>query len=165
MLEAIKTCQHFLGSDGCGEAVVFYGSSQYGYHRLGRGLDDSAEHLIHSLLASAFEARRALQKDGAVGELLSCCSSLFLWPLIPYEENAEKTIVTEILIISIAPATIKIAPALVAIAGTLSPAHAFVSTIASAYEFNVEKLPKAKQDLAAISANLHQLHKQFYLCI
>ena len=89
-------------------------------------------------------------------------SPLFLWPLIPYEENAEKTIVTEILIISIAPATIKIAPALVAIAGTLSPAHAFVSTvstIASAYEFNVEKLPKAKQDLAAISANLHQLHK------
>ena len=95
-------------------------------------------------------------------------SPLFLWPLIPYEENAEKAIVTEILIISIAPATIKIAPALVAIAGTFSPAHAFVSTvstIASTYEFDVEKLPRAEQDLAAISANLHQLHKQFYLCI
>ena len=58
-----------------------------------------------------------------------------------------------------APATIKIAPALVAIAGTLSPAHAFVSTIASTYEFDVEKLPRAEQDLAAISANLHQSHK------
>ena len=101
------------------------------------------------------------------GELLSCCSS-FLWPLIPYEENAEKTIVTEILIISMAPATIKIAPALVAIAGTLSPAHAFVSTvstIASTNRFDVEKLPRAEQNLAAISANLHQLRKQFYLCI
>lgn len=95
-------------------------------------------------------------------------SPLFLWPLIPYEENAEKTIVTEILIISMAPATIKIAPALVAIAGTLSPAHAFVSTvstIASTSGFDVEKLPRAEQDLAAISANLHQLHKQIYLCI
>ena len=86
-------------------------------------------------------------------------SPLFLWPLIPYEGNAEKIIVAEILIISMAPATIKIAPALVAIAGTLSPAHAFVSTIASIYEFDVEKLPRAEQDLAAISANLHQLHK------
>ena len=95
-------------------------------------------------------------------------SPLFLWPLIPYEENAEKIIVAEILIISMAPATIKIAPALVAIAGTLSPAHAFVSTvstIASTYGFDLEKLPRAAQDLAAISANLHQLHKQFYLCI
>ena len=61
-----------------------------------------------------------------------------------------------------APATIKIAPALVAMTGTLSPAHAFVSiasTIASTYEFDVEKLPRAEQDLAAIPANLHQLHK------
>ena len=86
---------------------------------------------------------------------------LFSWPLIPYEENAEKIIVAEILIISMAPATIKIAPALVAIAGTLSPAHAFVSTvstvstIASTYGFDLEKLPRAAQDLAAISANLH----------
>ena len=92
-------------------------------------------------------------------------SPLFLWPLIPYEENAEKIIVAEILIISMAPATIKIAPALVATAGTLSPAHAFVSTIASTYGFDVEKLPRAEQDLAAICANLHQLHKQIYLCI
>ena len=93
---------------------------------------------------------------------------LFSWPLIPYEENAEKIIVAEILIISMAPATIKIAPALVAIAGTLSPAHAFVSTvstIASTYGYDLEKLTSAEQDLAAISANLHQLHKQFYLCI
>ena len=90
---------------------------------------------------------------------------LFSWPLIPYEENAEKIIVAEILIISMAPATIKIAPALVAIAGTLSPAHAFVSTIASTYGFDLEKLPRAAQDLGAISANLHQLHKQFYLRI
>ena len=89
-------------------------------------------------------------------------SPLFLWPLIPYEENAEKTIVTEILIISMAPATIKIAPALVAMAGTLSPAHVFVSTvstIASTCRFDVEKLSRAKQDLAATFANLHQLHK------
>ena len=90
---------------------------------------------------------------------------LFSWPLIPYEENAEKIIVAEILIISMAPATIKIAPALVAIAGTLSPAHAFVSTSAYTYGFDVEKLPRAEQDLAAISANPHQLHKQIYLCI
>ena len=82
--------------------------------------------------------------------------------LIPYEENAEKIIVTEILIISMAPATIKIAPALVAMAGTLSPAHVFVSTvstIASICRFDVEKLSRAKQDLAATFANLHQLHK------
>ena len=80
-------------------------------------------------------------------------SPLFLWPLIPYEENAEKIIVAEILIISMAPATIKIAPALVAIAGTLSPAHAFVSTvstIASIYEFDVEKLPRAEDELLLI---------------
>ena len=83
---------------------------------------------------------------------------IFSCPLIPYEENAEKIIVAEILIISMAPATIKIAPALVATAGTLSPAHAFVSsvsTIASTYGFDVEKLPRAAQDLAALSANLH----------
>ena len=89
-------------------------------------------------------------------------------PLITYEENAEKIIVAEILIISIAPATIKIAPALVAMAGTLSPAHVFVSTvstIASTCRFDVEKLPRAEQNFTAISANLHQLHKQFYLCI
>ena len=86
-------------------------------------------------------------------------SPLFLWPLIPYEENAEKIIVAEILIISMAPATIKIAPALVAIAGTLSPAHAFVSTIASTYGFDVEKLPRAEQNLPATAANRHQLHK------
>ena len=83
--------------------------------------------------------------------------------LIPYEENAEKIIVTEILIISMAPATIKIAPALVAMAGTLSPAHAFVSTIVSTivstYRFDVEKLPRAEQNLPATAANLHQLHK------
>ena len=61
-----------------------------------------------------------------------------------------------------APATIKIAPALVAMAGTLSPAHVFVSTvstIASTCRFDVEKLPRAEQDLAAISANFYQLHK------
>ena len=61
-----------------------------------------------------------------------------------------------------APATIKIAPALVAMAGTLSPAHVFVSTvstIASTCGFDVEKLSRAKQDLAATFANLHQLHK------
>ena len=89
-------------------------------------------------------------------------SPLFLWPLIPYEENAEKIIVAEILIISMAPATIKIAPALVAIAGTLSPAHAFVSTvstIASTYRFDVEKLPRAEQNLPATAANLHQFYK------
>ena len=76
--------------------------------------------------------------------------------------NAEKIIVAESLITSMAPATIKIAPALVAMAGTLSPAHAFVSTvstIASTFGFDVEKLPRAEQNLAAISANLHQLHK------
>ena len=84
---------------------------------------------------------------------------LFSWPLIPYEENAETTIIAEILIISMAPATIKIAPALVAIAGTLSPAHAFVSIIASTYGFGLEKLPRAEQNLAPISANLHQLHE------
>ena len=81
------------------------------------------------------------------------------WPLIPYEENAEKIIVAEILIISMAPATIKIAPALVAMAGTLSPAHAFVSTIASTYRFDVEKLPRAEQNLPATAANLHEFHK------
>ena len=61
-----------------------------------------------------------------------------------------------------APATIKIAPALVAMAGTLSPAHAFfatVSTIVSTFGFDVEKLPRAEQNLAALSANLHQLHE------
>ena len=129
---------------------------------------DSAEYLIHSLLASAFEARRVPSKGWSRGGVAFVLLLLFLWPLIPYEENAEKTIVTEILIISMAPATIKIAPALVAIAGTLSPAHAFVSTvstIASTYGFDVEKLSGAEQDLEAISANLHQLHKQFYLCI
>ena len=84
---------------------------------------------------------------------------LFSWPLIPYEENAEKIIVAEILIISMAPATIKIAPALVAMAGTLSPAHAFVSTIVFTYRFDVEKLPRAEQNLPATAANLHQLHK------
>ena len=83
-------------------------------------------------------------------------------PLITYEENAEKIIVSEILTISMAPATIKIAPALVAMAGTLSPAHAFVSTvstIASTYRFDVEKLPRAEQNLPATAANLHQFHK------
>ena len=79
--------------------------------------------------------------------------------LIPYEENAEKIIVTEILIISMAPATIKIAPALVAMAGTLSPAHAFVSTIVSTYRFDVEKLPRAEHNLPATAANLHQSYK------
>ena len=54
-----------------------------------------------------------------------------------------------------APATIKIAPALVAMAGTLSPAHAFVSTIVSTYRFDVEKLPRAEQNLPATAANLH----------
>ena len=58
-----------------------------------------------------------------------------------------------------APATIKIAPALVAMAGTLSPAQAFVSTIVSTYRFDVEKLPRAEQNLPATAANLHQLHK------
>ena len=65
-----------VGSDGCGEAVVFYGSARHRCPQLGV---ERAEHLKDSCRASALKQCGSFPMDGAArGAAVECISSFFM---------------------------------------------------------------------------------------